>query len=166
MPKSPNLLVTADSRIARLYACSRTPGKELHLELLRTIENTYQGGHTRHNPVPELVGAPHGATPAAPAPEPRPAIQSVKHPPSSDHEPQEELRHFAFEIKHWLDHACKELHASEPVVFTGPRLVGLLRDHLGASATLVSQHLSDLSIAALAVHPAVKLAFEFLQPVR
>ncbi len=150
-------IVTTDARAAHLYSCKRTPSGELHLDLVRSLENGHEGEHERHRP--SFLGggerrgsAGHSSGHAAP--------RTV----SVGHEVDEEQRRFVREVSGWLHHAERELNVKNVTVFAAPKALGLLREHMGglsSNAQLREGELTQLTPPELSRHPAVRKALEW-----
>jgi protein required for attachment to host cells len=144
-------IVTADGRGACLYSCQRTPGGALHLERLRAIENAHFHDHERGRPT--LVG---GAERAGGN---RSGAAAAPHSVAVNHEPEEEQRRFARDVRGFLSEAARA-GAGTINVFAPPAFLGVLRKEIGKDApaerlALREGELAGLRAAELSVHPAV-----------
>lgn len=149
-------IVTADNRRASLFSCRKTPGGELNVEHVRTLENAHENEHEHHRPS-SLGGAERRGTKT------RAVGSAAPHSASPGHAVDEEQRRFAHEVAGWLDRASKELSVEGVAVFAAPHLLGLLRSQkgkIGATTELLEGELTHLRPHELAEHPAVRAAVE------
>lgn len=145
MPEDIYHIVTADGRVARLYAATPTPGGSVQLRQVETISNEHEGEHERrrpdmldgpgirHAPAGLVAGAPHFASPRGTE--------------------EEEMRRFAREVARWVG---RRLTDGGVTIFAASRLLGMLREELGAGADLREAELAQMPVSELQDHPAVR----------
>lgn len=150
-------IATTDNRRAALLSCRGTPGGELALDRVRSLENSHEGEHSRGRP--SMIGGSERAGSARAS-----SGSAAPHFTSRGHEEEEEHRRFAREVAAWLDRSGAELKCERITVFAPARLLGMLRDLMGhhpslrAKADLVEGELAQLQPTELAAHPAVRAA--------
>jgi hypothetical protein len=162
-------IVTADSRRARLFSCTRSSLPEspirLHIEEVRTLENDQRDEHEHHRPA--LLGGAERSGSIR-----RSGARAAPHAATVGHDAEEQHRRFAQKIAHWIGTAQELLapgqqNAREVTVFAPARMCGLLRDQFMAVHTPLphqtklphirvhAAELAGLGPPELAVHPAV-----------
>lgn len=143
-------IVTADGRRAQLFSCRRLPGGGLHLEHLRSIENTHEAEHERHRPT-QVGGAERRGSVA------RSSAHAAPHVIPAGHNAEEEHVRFAREVGSWLVDARREFGAEGLIVFAPARFLGLLRKQVTMenAPAMHEGELAHLHASELAAHPAV-----------
>ncbi len=152
----PYWIVTADARQAHLFSCKHTPGGDLHLDLVRSLQNGHENEHEHRRPSllgggERRGGVGHASAGAAP------------HSVSVGHEVEEEHRRFVREVKGWLHHAERELGVEQVTVFGASKMLGMLREMVGdlsAGVQLREGELTRLTAQELSKHPAVRKVAE------
>jgi hypothetical protein len=166
MNSSKHWIVTADLNRAALFSCRHTPGGALHVEHIRSLENTHRNQHEHHRPT-QMGGAERRGSLG------RSAAAAAPHTASLGHEIEEEQLRFARDVKPWLNQAAKDVGDGHLSVFAPPRFLGLLRSEMGAPGSahdpadrmdLCEGELGHLRTHELAVHPAIVTAVT--RPVR
>jgi hypothetical protein len=143
-------IVTADGRRAGVFACRMTPGGNLHLDPLRSIENSHEHEHQRHRP-DMIGGAEHSRAVGASSASAAPRFTSP------GHEAEEMQRRFAREVGQWLAATIKELQPTRTDIFAASRFAGYLKDEITLTPTdrVHEAELANLRGPELATHPAV-----------
>lgn len=146
-------IVTTDSRRASLFSCEKTPGGELHLTQVRSIENTHEAEHERHRPDSMGGAERRGSMTSSGA-------AAAPHNVAQGHTEEEEHRRFAREVGAWLGGVAKEVGDGRVSIFAPARLLGLLRSEFptvagGAAPDFREAELNHLRPGELALHPAV-----------
>ncbi len=119
----PFWIITADSRNATLFSCTRTRTGGLQLDQVRVLKNSHPDSHLRQRPATEAATEPRFAK------SPQDSAQ-IKLEISYNHQADLELLQFIHEIKVWLTRARNELDVRDAILLGSPRVFELLVNHL------------------------------------
>lgn len=150
MPDDIHHIVTADSRVARLYAARPTPGGSVQLRQIDSIRNEHEEEHERRRPDmlegPGRRNAPAGLGPGVPH------FAS----PRETEEEEEEMRRFAREVAQWLGRVRRQAGGGGVTIFAASRFLGMLRKELGPDADLREAELAQMPEHELQDHRAIR----------